>query len=108
MSNLATDTVQYNSGFPGPRSVNLIVDGVPYPLANIVNIKEDFSPPEIISSNNIICAGDAINLSASTNASSYQWSIPGGSISTYSQQNPGSVSFASPGQYEIELSTTSC
>ena len=76
-SNKVTDTVSYDSGFIGPRSATLVVDGVPYPLANYISVNEDFNPPEIISNKVFICAGDQIQLSASQSANTYQWDILG-------------------------------
>lgn len=104
----ANVSVQYDSGIPGFRSITLVVDGVPYPLANFINIPTDFSPPQIITSKEVVCVDDNVNLYTAETASTYNWVIPGGSISSSSVQNPGNVSFSSPGLKTVILTTTSC
>lgn len=101
-------SVQYDSGIPGFRSITLVVDGVPYPLANFINIPTDFTPPEVKTSKDVVCVGDAVNIFTLETATTYSWSIPGGSISSSSVQTPGSVTFSSPGTVTITLTTTSC
>ncbi len=101
-------TVQYASGMPGFRSITLIVDGVPYPLANYINIPTDFPPPQITSSKIVSCIGDAVNILTTGTAASYNWSIPGGSIASSAVQSPGNVTFASAGTHTVVLTTTSC
>lgn len=102
-----TDTVQYSEP-TGFRNITLIVDGVPFFYANFLDITTDFTPPEIIASKTTICAGQSTDLSSSSAALTYQWTIPGGSITTYNDQNPGTVTFDTPGDYVIQLITTSC
>lgn len=104
----ATVTVQYDSGMPGFRSITLIIDGVPYPLANFINIPVDFAPPQVATSKEVVCIGDAVNVSTSGTANTYNWSIPGGSITTSSIQSPGNVTFSTTGIKTIVLTTTSC
>jgi len=104
----AGDTVQYDSGTPGFRTITLIVDGTPYSYANFININENFTPPEITASATTICVSDDINFSTSATALTYNWTIPGGSITSSPQQNPGLVTFNTPGTYNITLETTSC
>ena len=107
-SAVAVDTVQYDSGAQGFRTITLIVDGVPYSYANYLSLNLDFTPPEIDVTALTVCAGDAINISTSSTADSYAWTIPGGSVPTSTQQSPGSVTFSTPGNYTIDLVTTSC
>lgn len=104
----ATVTVQYASGMPGFRSITLIIDGVPYPLANFVNIPTDFPPPQIVASKDVDCVGDAVNFSTNGTASTYNWSFPGGSITSSSIPNPGNVTFTTAGIHLVTLTTTSC
>ena len=104
----ANVTVQYDSGMPGFRSITLIIDGVPYPLANYINIPTDFAPPAVSTSVDVVCVGDAVNISTTGTATTYNWSIPGGSISSSSVQSPGNVTFSTPGLHTITLTTTSC
>lgn len=101
------DTVQY-SGLLGSRNLTLIVDGVPYFYANYLLIEEDFEPPVIDASRNTICAGESTDLSTTFIGDTYDWSIPGGSITSSTDQNPGTVSFATPGDYVLKLVATSC
>jgi len=107
-SAVASDTVQYDSGALGFRTITLIVDGVPYSYANYVTLNTDFTPPEIDLTALTVCAGDAINISTSATADTYAWTIPGGSITSFGGQSPGPVSFSTPGFYTIDLVTTSC
>lgn len=101
------DTVQY-TGLLGSRNITLIVDGVPYFYANYLLIEEDFEPPVIDASRTTLCAGESIDLSTTFVGLTYDWTIPGGSITSSNEQNPGSVSFSTPGDYIVELITTSC
>ena len=104
----ATDTVQYASGALGPRTITLIVDGVPYTLANFITLNENYTPPEIVATDLVICAGDDMTLTSIGNADTYNWSIPGGSTTSSTTQNPGAITFSTPGTYVITLTTTSC
>ena len=101
------DTVQY-SGQLGSRNLTLIVDGVPYFYANYLLIEEDFVPPVVDATRTTICAGESTDLSTTFVGDTYEWTIPGGSITTTTDQNPGTVTFATPGDYVVELITTSC
>lgn len=101
------DTVQY-SGQLGSRNLTLIVDGVPYFYANYLLIEKDFEPPVIDASRTTVCAGESVDLSTTFDGDTYDWTIPGGSITSSTDQNPGTVSFANPGEYVVELLTTSC
>jgi hypothetical protein len=88
--------------------LTLIVDGVPYFYANYILVEEDFVPPVIDATRTTICTGESTDLSTTFDGLSYAWTIPGGSISSFSDQNPGSVSFAQAGDYIVELVVTSC
>lgn len=101
------DTVQY-SGLLGSRNLTLIVDGVPYFYANYLLIEEDFEPPVIDASRNTICVGESTDLSTTFIGETYDWTIPGGSITSSTDQNPGTVTFTTAGEYIVELITTSC
>lgn len=106
-STAQVDTVQY-SGLLGSRNLTLIVDGVPYFYANYLLIEEDFEPPVIDASRNTICVGESTDLSTTFAGETYAWTIPGGSLTASTDQNPGTVTFSSPGDYVVELVTTSC
>jgi PKD repeat protein len=101
------DTVQY-SGLLGSRNLTLIVDGVPYFYANYLLIEEDFDPPVIDASRNTICVGESTDLSTTFVGDTYEWTIPGGSITYSTDQNPGTVTFDAAGEYVVELIATSC
>lgn len=102
-----TDTVFY--GDPtGFRSLTLIVDGVPYFYANYIEIRDEFTPPEVEADRTTLCVGESITLGTSSTALSYDWTIPTGSITTSNQQNVGDVVFNTPGDHIVELITTSC
>lgn len=101
------DTVQY-SGLLGSRNLTLIVDGVPYFYANYILVEEDFEPPVIDATRNTICVGESTDLSTTFIGDTYQWTIPGGSVTSSTSQNPGTVTFSTAGDYIVELITTSC
>ena len=101
------DTVQY-SGLLDSRNLTLIVDGVPYFYANYMLIEEDFEPPVIDATRNTICVGETTDLSTTFIGETYDWTIPGGSITSSTDQNPGTVTFNAAGEYVVELITTSC
>ncbi len=49
-----------------------------------------------------------MTLTSIGNADTYNWSIPGGSTTSSTTQNPGAITFSTPGTYVITLTTTSC
>ncbi|MCF8460743.1 MAG: PKD domain-containing protein [Flavobacteriales bacterium] len=106
-STLQIDTVQY-SGLLGSRNLTLIVDGVPYFYANYILVEEDFDPPVIDATRTTLCAGESTDFSTTFVGDTYQWTIPGGSMASSTSQNPGTVTFATAGDYIVELVTTSC
>lgn len=107
-SSKQVDTVHYDNGAPGFRSITLVVNGVPYSYGNFILIGQDFTPPAIAASKLVVCTGDTVTLSTVTTANTYSWSIPGGSITSSSIQSPGNVIFNTEGQYTISLTTMSC
>ena len=50
-----------------------------------------------------ITAGSTINFGTSTSAANYSWVFPGGSPATSTAQNPGNVTFSTPGMYTVSL-----
>ena len=50
-----------------------------------------------------ITAGSAINFGTNTSAANYSWVFPGGSPATSTAQNPGNVTFNTPGMYTVSL-----
>ncbi len=103
----ASETVFYSDP-TGFRSLTLIVDGVPYFYANYVEIRDEFTPPEIEADRTTLCVGESITLGTSSTALTYDWTIPTGSITTSDQQNVGEVVFNTSGDHIVELVTTSC
>lgn len=67
------------------------------------------SPQSAFNSNAIIgCPGSCFDFTnASLNATSYQWSFPGGNPASSSQQNPPSICYATPGVYDVMLIASS-
>ena len=54
-----------------------------------------------------ICAGECITITNnSTNGTSFAWTFTGGNPSSSTQQNPGTVCFASAGTYSVQLIVT--
>ena len=78
------------------------------PASNItVKSKPQFS----LNSLPTICSGGATTpgaslLSCGGTISTYSWSFPGGTPSTSNQQNPGTVTYSTPGNYTVSLSVT--
>jgi len=50
-----------------------------------------------------IPAGGTVSFGTSRSAAKYSWVFPGGSPSTSTAQNPGNVTFTSPGTYQVSL-----
>lgn len=100
------DTVSYF--LPGFRSLTLLVDGVPYRYSNFITIKDAYTPPVINSNRETVCVGGSITFTTQPVAQTYQWSFPGGSVPSSNVQNPAAVTFNTPGDYEITLTSTSC
>jgi hypothetical protein len=50
-----------------------------------------------------IQAGGTVNFSTSTVATQYSWVFPGGSPATSTAQNPGTVTYSTPGSYTASL-----
>jgi PKD repeat protein len=50
-----------------------------------------------------ITAGGTVNFSASTTGVAYSWVFPGGTPATSPAQNPGNVTFSTPGTYKASL-----
>ena len=59
----------------------------------------------LISSDNNICIGTAVNFSdqSTGNITSWNWSFPGGSPSSSTLQNPGLITYNAPGNYAVNL-----
>jgi hypothetical protein len=55
------------------------------------------------SSNVTIPAGAAVSFSTSSSAARYSWVFPGGSPALSTAQNPGKVTFSTPGTYQASL-----
>lgn len=105
-SSLSSQNVQY--GLPGLRSITLLVDGVPYRYSNFVTIRDFYTPPVITSNITTVCAGDNIQFGTAASALSYSWNFQGGSVTSSAAQNPPAITFSTPGNYTITLTTTSC
>ncbi|HEX5206624.1 MAG TPA: galactose oxidase-like domain-containing protein [Steroidobacteraceae bacterium] len=50
-----------------------------------------------------ISAGATVNFGTSSAAAKYSWIFPGGSPATSTAQNPGNVTFSTPGTYRVSL-----
>ena len=55
------------------------------------------------SGNVTITAGGTVNFSASTSGVAFSWVFPGGTPATSTAQNPGNVTFSTPGIYQTSL-----
>ena len=55
-----------------------------------------------------ICAGSSVNFTNSSTGSptSWNWSFPGGSPSSYNGQNPPAITYNSPGNYSVSLTVS--
>ncbi len=61
--------------------------------------------PEFIASNTALCITDTVNFTDQSggNPVSWNWSFPGGSPSSSSEQNPSGITYALPGEYDVSL-----
>ena len=50
-----------------------------------------------------IGAGQSVNFGTTTTSAKYSWVFPGGSPATSTAQNPGNVTFNTPGEYTVSL-----
>ncbi|CAN5535726.1 hypothetical protein BH11BAC1_BH11BAC1_06400 [soil metagenome] len=65
------------------------------------------APVALFSAENQLCPGtctDFINLS--TNATSFEWTFPGGSPATSTDMNPINICYSTPGSYDVTLIAT--
>ncbi len=63
-------------------------------------------PKGIISSpasDTTIGAGQSLSFGTTTTSAKYSWVFPGGSPATSTAQNPGNVTFSTPGEYTVSL-----
>ena len=83
------------------QASNLSATGVTgQPVSALFNIEK-----------NVIMPGGSISFNDVSEAevgsvSSWQWSFPGGSPSSYSGQTPPAISYANPGNYDVTLTVT--
>jgi hypothetical protein len=81
--------------------------GVPS-VAQFIQISSYASaPPEGIistpSSDMTIAAGGSVSFGTTSSSARYSWVFPGGSPATSTAQNPGNVTFSTPGEYVASL-----
>lgn len=100
-------TVTYSS--PGTYSVTLTASNATgsdtETTSNYITVTACSVPvASFTPSSSAICAGDCITFSnTSTNATIYGWVFQGGTPATSTAQNPGSVCYATPGSYSVQL-----
>ncbi|MDK2908434.1 MAG: carboxypeptidase, partial [Bacteroidales bacterium] len=61
-----------------------------------------------VASNTLPCTGTGVNFSDASagNPSSWQWSFPGGSPASSTQQNPQGIIYNTPGMYDVTLTVS--
>ncbi|HET9158329.1 MAG TPA: galactose oxidase-like domain-containing protein, partial [Myxococcaceae bacterium] len=83
-----------SAGVPSiARFVQLTPYGSPPPVGAIVSPGGDMT----------IAAGGSVSFGTSTPATKYSWVFPGGTPATSTAQNPGNVTFSTPGSYTASL-----
>lgn len=103
-------TVTYST--PGTYSVSLTAtNGAGSNTSTQVNYITVVNCPaptaSFTTSSNSICAGECITITnTSTNGTTFAWTFTGGNPSSSSSQNPGTVCYATPGTYPIQLIVT--
>ena len=72
-------------------------------MVHVVNCSQ-LPKANFISSDTGLCGGSCISfVSMSLNATSWQWSFPGASPSSSTDENPSSVCYSTPGNYSVVL-----
>ena len=102
------DSVTTRYDTTGIYTVSVNLDGIPYTYTDFVLVPNPFDLPQIDASSPTVCTGGSINFGTQATGDTYNWSFPGGTPSSSTQQNPGAVTFNNPGQYTVEFFTTSC
>ena len=103
-------TTPPNPNIAPPGSYMLFLldsNGVPSKAAFIQLTPYSTTPPsgsmDSPASDVTIPAGGTVSFRTSSSAAKYSWIFPGGSPTTSTAQNPGNVTFASPGTYQASL-----
>ncbi len=103
-------TTPPNANIAPPGSYMLFLldsNGVPSKAAFIQLTPYSTTPPsgsmDSPASDVTIPAGGTVSFRTSSSAAKYSWIFPGGSPTTSTAQNPGNVTFASPGTYQASL-----
>jgi gliding motility-associated-like protein len=95
---------------PGTYDVTLIVTDANGADTTVQSITiSDCTPPTagFTVDANTLCVGECVNITnASSNATSYQWTFNGGTPSTSTSADPGTVCFFGEGTYDISLVVT--
>lgn len=72
-------------------------------LVQVVNCSQ-LPTANFISSDTALCGGSCISfVSLSLNATSWQWSFPGATPSSSSQESPAGICYSTPGYYSVSL-----
>ncbi len=64
---------------------------------------------QFVVDDNLVCLGETVNvtnLTQTNKPTTYNWTMPGASPSTFVGNNPGALLYNTPGNYEIELIAT--
>ena len=83
-----------SAGVPSKAQfIQLTTYGTPPPLGAIASPATDVTIP----------AGSSVSFGTATAAAKYSWIFPGGTPATSTAQNPGNVTFSTPGTYTTSL-----
>jgi PKD repeat protein len=81
--------------------------GVPSKAQFIQLSQHPSTPPTAViafpAADTTIVAGSSVSFGTTSTAANYSWVFPGGAPGTSTVQNPGDVTFASPGTYQVSL-----
>ena len=93
----------------GTYSVSATVNGCTGPIGSTSVVVNTILPPPIVSSNNPLCVGSTLNLSASSApGASYSWTGPNGFNSVSQNPTISNITLSTSGSYSVTATGNGC